>query len=357
MHYGVPEVQARNYIHSTCVEITPVGASNVWVARPYTNMPQMLLDVMDREYDSFDALLARYFEVMDATIERDFHTHQKFRVEREQNSMLPLLSCFVDDCLELGKDIEQGGATYNWTMPSFVGLANVVDSLYAIKTLVYEEKKLTVTQFKAILDDNFKDNEALRLYILNHIPKYGNDLDGIDQYFGMITEHISEVCEKFTGMHRNGDLIPSAFCWIKHAEFGKETTATPDGRPAGFPLGDGSGPCQGRENSGPTASVLSSTKWDHHKFIGGIAVNMKFSKNSLGKDSLDTLCAIVKTFIKRGGFETQINVVDNDTLRKAQENPEAYRDLVVRIGGYSDYFVKLTPQMQEEVILRTAHHV
>jgi len=122
-------------------------------------------------------------------------------------------------------------------------------------------------------------------------------------------------------------------------------------------LGDGSGPCQGRERNGPTASVLSSTKWDHSKFIGGVAVNLKFSKASLGRDSLDAMISIIKTYLKRGGFEVQINVVDNETLKNAQKNPEAYQDLVVRIGGYSDYFVRLSPEMQEEVILRTSHNV
>jgi formate C-acetyltransferase len=142
-----------------------------------------------------------------------------------------------------------------------------------------------------------------------------------------------------------------------HESFGRETSATPDGRKAGFPLGDGSGPCQGREMNGPTASILSSTKWDHSKFIGGVAVNLKFSKSSLGKNSLNTMKSIVKTYLKRGGFEVQINVVDNQTLRKAQLYPQEYRDLVVRIGGYSDYFIRLSSEMQEEVILRTTHNV
>ena len=142
-----------------------------------------------------------------------------------------------------------------------------------------------------------------------------------------------------------------------HERFGRETIASPDGRVAGFPLGDGSGPCQGREMNGPTASVLSSTKWDHHRFIGGVAVNMKFSKNSLGSNSTDSIKGIVKTFLRRGGFEMQLNVVNNETLQKARLHPEEYKDLVVRIGGYSDYFVRLSPEMQEEVIQRTTHNV
>ena len=151
--------------------------------------------------------------------------------------------------------------------------------------------------------------------------------------------------------------MPSVFCWVMHERYGRNTGATPDGRRAGFPLGDGSGPCQGREMSGPTASILSSTKWDHHELIGGVAVNMKFSKSSVKETSLTALKGLIKAFIARGGFEMQINVTDKETLRRAKENPEEYRDLVVRVGGYSDYFAKLSPQMQEEVILRTEHQI
>ena len=357
MHYGVPEAQARSYIHSTCVEITPAAASNVWVASPYTNMPQLLLDLMDREYDSFDCLLDALFEKLDARIKSNFDAECRSRTVRAGNSLNPLLSCFVNDCLKRGLDIERGGAQYNWIMPSFVGMANLVDSLYAVKTLVFDEKKMTLTALKSAADNNFEENEALRRYILDRIPKYGNDCDEIDGLFGIFSEHIAEECKKHVGLHSNANLIPSVFCWVMHEYFGRNTSATPDGRKAGFPLGDGSGPCQGREMNGPTASILSSTKWDHHKFIGGVAVNLKFSKASLGNDSLATIRFLVQTYLKRGGFEVQINVVDNETLRKAQSEPEKYRDLVVRIGGYSDYFVTLSSQMQEEVILRTTHHV
>ena len=163
---------------------------------------------------------------------------------------------------------------------------------------------------------------------------------------------IVKECEKYLGIHSGSNLIPSVFCWVMHERFGRETPATPDGRRAGFPLGDGSGPCQGRELNGPTASVLSSTKWDHTKFIGGVAVHLKFSKASLGKSSLDTMLSVVHTYLKRGGFEVQINVVDNETLRKAKEDPEAYRDLIVRIGGHSRYFYELSDSVKLEFIER-----
>lgn len=353
--YGVKNT--HSYIHSTCVEITPVGASNVWVASPYTNMAQLLLDCMDEPIDTLPALLNALFARLDASIQRNFEAENAQRAHRASHSINPLLSCFVSDCLGRGQDIEQGGAQYNWIMPSFVGMANLVDSVYAINELIFKQHRMTLPAFKRILASDFVGNEALQREILESIPKYGNDIDDIDRYFTLFTEHIVSECKKYTPMFSQGHLIPSVFCWIMHERFGKETGATPDGRRAGFPLGDGSGPCQGREKHGPTASILSSTKWNHSDMIGGVAVNMKFLKSSLGPHSIDTLTSLVKSYLKRGGFEIQINVVDQETLLDARLHPENYQDLVVRIGGYSDYFVRLTPEMQEEVILRTAHEL
>ena len=135
------------------------------------------------------------------------------RHRRNDHCVNPLLSCFVNDCLERGLDIEQGGAKYNWIMPSFVGMANLVDALYAIKELVFDGKQLTLCQLKDILDNNFEGQESLRYQILNKIPKYGNDIDDIDKLFGFFTEHIVAECTRHKGMHSNGDLIPSVFCW------------------------------------------------------------------------------------------------------------------------------------------------
>lgn len=293
IYYGVSKEQAHNYIHSTYAEITPVAASNVWVASPYTKMVQLLLDIMDAEYSSFDELINKYLETLNTRIRANFEKEKRNRIIRAKHTINPLLSCFVNDCLALGTDIECGGGSYNWIMPSFVGMGNLIDSLYALKTLVFDKKKLTICDFKSILDNGFKDNEVLRLNIINNLPKYGNDIDEIDKLYGIIIEHIAAECEKYEGLHRNARLIPGVFCWVMHEQFGKLTPATPDGRKSGFPLGDGSGPCQGREMNGPTASILSSTKWNHSKLI----------------------------------------------------------------GGYSDYFIRLSDEMQEEVIMRSAHEI
>ena len=355
--YGVPKEDSHDYIHSTCVEITPIASSNVWVASPYTNMAQILLDTMTREYADFDEHLQEILHRLDIIIEKNFEEQKRLRIYRSKHSVNPLLSCFVKDCLSRGLDIEQGGAQYNWVMPSFVGMANLVDSLYALKTIIYEQKEMSVSEFKHILDSNFEDCEPLRLRLLNTLPKYGNDLDEIDRYFGIFTDHIVSECKKYQGFLCNANLVPSVFCWVMHEYFGRKTGATPDGRKKGFPLGDGSGPCQGRELCGPTASILSSTKWKHNELIGGVAVNIKFSKNMLGDQLTEVLHSLIRVYMQRGGFELQINVTDRETLEKARKNPENYRDLVVRIGGYSDYFTRLSHEMQEEVILRTEHHV
>lgn len=350
---GLSEQEACAYIHSTCVEITPCKGSAVWVASPYHNLPQMLLDALEEgEYLAFDDLLEALHKRLCQRIDEEAKVQNCLQAERMIHGGDPLVSCFVEDCLARGLDIDEGGARHNWIMPSFVGMANLADSLYAIKTAVYDEESITLAMLRQALKDNYQGKEALRGQ-LQRLAKYGNDDDTVDGFVerinGWILEHIRRL-----RTFRGDAFVPSLFCWIKHEQLGSKTGATPDGRLAGFPLGDGSGPAQGREENGPTASILSSTKWDHAPFIGGIAVNLRFNPDQPGS-GVDTLMQLTRVYHARGGFELQVNCVSGETLRKAQETPDLYRDLVVRIGGYSDYFVRLPANMQQEVILRTAH--
>lgn len=357
--YGLSPAESCRYTHSTCVEITPEASSDVWVASPYHNLAQLLLDTLSDDYPSMDALLDGYFARISEAIRKARREQVKYRWERRL-SCDPLLSCFVHDCLERGIDIERGGARRNWIMPSFVGLSNAADALNVIRTLIFERGELTFDRLRELLRDNFEGEEAMRLHMLSGVEKYGNDDDRADEYPALISSFIAKECRKYDDpdpQNTEGKLIPSLFCWIMHDILGRETGATPDGRKAGFPLGDGSGPAQGREHKGPTSSILSSTKWEHKPFIGGIAVNLKFSKSYMTGGSLEVMKSLVKTYLKRGGFELQINVTDAETLLRAQKEPEQYRDLVVRIGGYSDYFVTLSPTMQSEVIMRTTHEI
>ncbi|MBE6930386.1 MAG: hypothetical protein E7463_08905 [Ruminococcaceae bacterium] len=357
--YGVPYEHACTYIHCTCVEITPIKRSACWVASPYHNLTNYLLELMaepnaDEKYPTFEALLAGYHELLASHIRRGVVDQNRAMTNRMHSYANPLVSCFVDDCLAEGRDIEQGGAAYNWIMPSFVGMANLVDSLVALEELVYKGQEYSLSALRQIMRDNYAGNEALRRRIDQSFEKYGNDCERPDGLVSVINGFILEEVAKYENP-RGGRFIPSLFCWVMHERFGRATEATPDGRPAGFPLGDGSGPAQGRDRTGPTSAIMSTTKWDHSPFIGGIALNLRFSATMFEESLIPKMCALVHTYIDRGGFEMQVNVVDREAMKQAQICPEQYRDLVVRIGGYSDFFTRLDVNMQNELIQRSEH--
>jgi len=334
------------------------------VASRYTNLVQLLLDVLGikkegsvpAEFSDIGQVKQAFYAKLKEKIKNDFIYFNTLMTERTRSFAQPLLSCFVNDCLARGRDTEWGGAKYNWIMPSFVGLANLADSLTIIDDLVFGSKRMSLSELADMLQKNFEGYENIRAYIQNRATRYGNDNEAADALVCELSQKIVEFCEGYENC-RGGRLVPSLFCWIMHDMLGRDTMASPDGRCAGFPLGDGSGPAQGAEKNGPTASILSSTKWDHHKFIGGIAVNMKFSKKNFDGESKEKMASLVKTFMQRGGFEFQINVIDKEILEKARENPEQYNDLVVRIGGYSDYFTRLSKSMQAEIIQRSEHEI
>ena len=363
---GLPPGEACLYQNSTCVEITPIASSNVYVASPYINLLQLLHDllgvpplegdaeVQPRTYASFDALMSAYREHLSEVIRNAVADQNVAQATRRYNGGFPLLSCFVNDCLARGRDIDHGGARYNWIEPSFVGLSNLIDSLTAIRQFMFEEGVVDTEELVRAMANDFEGREELRQMLSNRAPKYGNDDDTVDALAVEITGWIRDEVKKYT-TYLGGAFHPGLFCWVMHERLGRLTCASPDGRRAGFPLGDGSGPAQGRERHGPTAAVLSATKWDHSPMLGGIAVNLKFSRTGVNEEFGAKLADLIETYMRRGGFEVQVNVVDRETLLAARERPEEYRDLVVRIGGYSDYFVGLSPEMQEEVILRTEH--
>ena len=354
--YGVPAERSAEYINSTCVEITPSGCSNVWVASPYYNLCGILLRTLERECAGFDSFLETYFLELAEEIRRGAENQRRDRLARIANRRRPLQSIFTNDCLERGLDIENGGARCNWVECSFVGLANLVDSLIVIRHEIFEEKNMSQSGMLAVLKDDFKNNEALRRKFLNAYPKYGTDNPEPDSLIPPILGRIRAECGKYRMPPDDALYIPGTFCWIMHQQLGQITCATPDGRRSGFPFADGAGPAQGREKQGPTAAVKSVCSWNHVPMIGGCAFNMKFPKTVLASgEAREKLVSLIDSYIRNGGFQVQINVTDNTTLRKARENPEAYADLVVRIGGYTDYFTRLSEGMQQELLLRTQY--
>jgi len=359
--YGVPARESHSYVNSTCVEITPVGASNTWVASPYFSTCQILLEEIESQAAAgdlaaatFEGFLDKYLARLSDRILVDGVIPQNEQRElRRQNGGKPLQSVFTGDCVGRGLDIDEGGARYNWVECSFVGLANLADSLAVIRAEIFERQALDFRTLKKVLDDDFKDQEPLRLHFLNGHPKYGNAAAGVDALLAAVVERVKQECARHRMAPDEAHFIPGAFCWIMHERLGSVCGATPDGRRAGFPFADGGGPAQGREAGGPTSAILSTTSWDHAPLIGGVAYNMKFNSSLFDSpESVKRLEELLVTYLRRGGFEVQVNVVDPETLRKAKAHPDAYRDLVVRIGGYTDYFVNLSPGMQDEVLMR-----
>jgi len=373
----VPDDEACRYISSTCVEITPSGASNVWVASPYYNTCGLLLDEITKQAESerlaqahsdgplaqahsdgpastFEQFVERYRDRLAAGIADGVAEQNRSRRGRQAHMRRPLQSVFTRDCVAKGLDIEAGGATYNWIECSFIGLANLADALYVIREEVYAQKRLSFAQLKEFLDVDFAGLEATRQRFLNGYPKYGQGNAEVDALLAEIVRFVAKTCAGFTVEPDASAYVPGAFAWVMHERLGRETGATPDGRRAGFPFADGCGPAQGRESCGPTAAVLSVTGWDHSRMVGGLAYNLKFNSSLFrSEEGFEGLKALILTYLRRGGFEVQVNVVDGETLKAARVDPEAYRDLIVRIGGYADYFTRLSPEMQDELILRT----
>lgn len=354
---GLPMEDARNYTHSCCVEITPCAKSGVWISSPYHNLMEFLMELLSecRNFSGFDELMTAYRIRLRRKVEAAALYQNRLQLERSRLGSEPLrAACLVHDCLETGLSLDQGGAVYNYTCPTFVGMANLIDSLTAINILVFEEKEMSLTELMRILRENYKDNEPFRKKNITKLPHYGNNEPFTDELAQKVADMLAHICDGLKTF-RGATFVPSLFSYLEHERLGRQTMATPDGRQAGFPLGDSAGPAQGRDKNGPTATILSATCWDHTPFIGGIAVNLKFGKSQMSGESAPKLKALIKTFMERGGFELQINCVDRKTLLKARESPENYGDLLVRIGGYSDYFTRLSPQMQAEIIARTEH--
>lgn len=356
---GCPPQDACNYINSTCVEITPVGGSNVWVASPYFNTCGLLMEELAAQAATgpaatFEQFLTAYKRRLSDKITAEAAVQNQWRRQRRDHGRKPLQSIFTRGCIERGRDIDDGGADYNWVECSFVGIANLADSLEVIRQEVYQRGALSLPQLKAALDADFAGQEPLRQRFLRRCPKYGNQCESVDSLVAHIVAFCVDQCRRHRMEPDESPFVPGMFTWVMHQRLGSATGATPDGRLAAMPFADGGGPAQGRESHGPTAAILSTVSWDHSPMIGGLAFNMKFSRSLLrtsqGRRRLGDL---VETYLRLGGFETQINVVDAETLRQAKVNPEQYRDLVVRIGGYCDYFTRQTPEMQEEIIART----
>jgi len=368
---GVAREHARRYINCTCTEMTPEGYSGIWVVADYMNFAQCLLRVLHGGVDpdepelevprtgaleeptSFGKVLDALKRQLDHTVRENCMRMNRHARVRAASGSWPLLSCFVHDCIETGRDIDEGGARYKFFYPQLVGLATVTDSLVAIKHLVFEEGSMSLAELRDVLACDFAGHEKLRAFVANKLPKYGTNDPEPDALALELFDHYVNEVEKYRNPY--GARYHAGFlAWIQHGKLGEATGATPDGRRAGCALSDSFAAAQGRARRGATGVLESVEKFDLSKAIGAVVVNLRFDKRSLrGAKGRRALADLVRTHFRRGGFQIQVTVADREDLLRAKREPEKFEDLMVRVGGFSEYFVRLDETLQDEIIRRT----
>ena len=354
---------------SGCVETGAFGKES-YILTGYFNIPKILELTLHNGFDPrtgqqlgprsgepetwrhFDDLLAAFEKQMRHFIDLKMRGNQIIERLYARYMPVPFLSILIDDCIANGRDYNDGGARYNTNYIQGVGIGTITDCLSALKKHVYEDHHLTAAEMIAILDQDFAGHEPLRQRLLNKTPRYGNDDDAADELmravFEMFYDMVNGRPTTKGGVYRI-DMLPTT-C---HVYFGSVTGAMPDGRKAGMPLSEGISPVQGADRKGPTAVLKSASKMDHVR-TGGTLLNQKFTPALLeGEKGLTHLAQLVRSYFLLGGHHIQFNVVDAQTLRDAQRHPEAHRDLIVRVAGYSDYFLDLSVALQDEIISRT----
>ncbi len=269
---------------------------------------------------------------------------------------IPLASAMTEGCMESGKDVLSGGAKYNSTGVAGVGFGNLVDSLQLIKHLCFDEKKCTTRELYDAIINDWNGYEDLRAYIKGSAPHYGNAENGPDEYVDWVANTYAEAFATKTGPR--GKYSPGLWPVATHILFGKTTGATPDGRKAGSTLSEGISPVQQMDVNGPTAVLRSAAKFSHKAQTNGTLLNLRFHPAALkGEEGDKKLSELMRTYFDMGGMELQLNVISSETLRKAQKEPDEYKNLVVRVAGFSTYFVSLNNEAQEELISRTENTI
>jgi pyruvate formate-lyase/glycerol dehydratase family glycyl radical enzyme len=370
---GKSVIDARCGGSSGCVEVGAFG-KEAYILTGYFNLPKVLeltlnngtdprtgfkvgLETGDpRAFTSFDELFSAFENQMLYFIDIKVRGNQVIEHLYAKYMPAPFLSLLTDDCIAHGKDYHAGGARYNTSYIQGVGIGTITDTLASIKKYVYEDSSLSMSALLEILAVDFAGHERERQMFLNRTSKYGNDDDYADDLMRRTFEAYLNAIDGRKN-NRGGEYHVNMLPTTCHIYFGSVTGATPDGRKAWTPLSDGVSPVQGADRNGPTAALRSVAKMDHVR-TGGTLLNQKFTPQVLANDEgLDKLVSLVRGYFKLDGHHIQFNVVDANTLKAAQANPEQYRSLIVRVAGYSDYFCDLSKTLQDEIIARTEHDV
>ncbi len=412
MSRGLTLEDARDYNIIGCVEPQKSGKTHGWHDAAFYNMLRPLELVFSNGVDKGVQIGPKTGDVTKFATFEEFYdaykTQNNYMIKLLVNAdnaidmahsklcPLPYLACMVDDCMKNGKTVEEGGAVYNFTGPQGFGVANIADALYAVKKLVFDDKKITMNELDEALKNNFGeisvkditekiaselaqngmeineqnikeiyvnaqkqiDSMSLDKYakireMILDLPKYGNDNDDVDALARDAAYTYTRELEKFKNP-RGGQFQAGLYPVSANVPLGAQTGATPDGRLAYTPVADGVSPTAGRDVNGPTASANSVSKLDHGIASNGTLFNMKFHPSALkGRSGLEAFCAFVRAYFDQKGSHMQFNVVSRETLLDAQKNPENYKNLVVRVAGYSALFTTLSRSLQDDIINRT----
>ncbi len=414
---GLTLQDAREYNIIGCVEPQKAGKTEGWHDAAFFNMCRPLELVfsqgMDKgvqvglptrpveEMQDFEEFYNAYKEQMNYMIKLLVNADNAIDAAHAQRCPLPFLSCMVDDCMKRGLSVQEGGAVYNFTGPQGFGVANMADSLYAVKTLVFEEHKATLKEFREALATNYgkgltremagdmtariaaglkaegqeigekevtvimktvmeasempavKEKGERLLKLIEGVPKFGNDIPEVDAFARDVAYTYTRPLQEYKNP-RGGIFQAGLYPVSANVPLGAQTGATPDGRLAGTPVADGVSPSAGKDVNGPTAAANSVARLDHFIASNGTLFNQKFHPSALsGREGLEKFVALIRAYFDQKGSHMQFNVVSRETLLDAQKNPEKYKHLVVRVAGYSALFTTLSRSLQDDIINRT----
>lgn len=366
---GVASADAADVVPGGCVELGIQGCCNPWVGN-FFNMPKCLelalhngVDPLSGEQvgpatgrpedlDSFETVLAAYERQVEAAMALMADSENLCDRLAGEYLPYPFLSSLVDDCVERGLDITQGGARYNFTEDQGIGIAHVVDSLLNVRRLVFEGRELTLPELVSHLDDDFAGDEALRRRLQRMQPAYGDATDQTSVLARQVLHHYFATVEQYSNP-RGGPHRPGLLVWTLYDIWADCVGALPDGRRRGQALVSSIGPRGEAHVDSPTSIIIDSTSFDHWHCAGALTLNLRFDAASVRSEKgLEALEGLLRVYFERGGMQIQLNVVDRDELLAAQAAPETYAGLLVRVSGFVARFVELCPRMQDEIIAR-----
>lgn len=364
LNRGVSLEDARDYAVVGCVELSIPGKTyGLHDIAMFNLLKVMEIAMQENEGSaelSYDGLLQHIRHKINHYIALMVEGSNICDIGHRDWAPVPLLSSFISDCLDNGKDITFGGARYNFSGVQGIGIANLSDSLHALKGMVFEQQRLSFDEMLAVLKANFatSEGEKIRARLINRFDKYGNDIDDVDNISAELLRHYCKEVEKYRNP-RGGQFTPGSYTVSAHVPLGAVVGATPDGRLAGEQLADGGlSPMLGQDLQGPTAVLKSVSKLDNYLLSNGTLLNVKFTPATLeGEAGLQKLADFLRAFTQLKLQHIQFNVVNADTLREAQQRPQDFAGLVVRVAGYSAFFVELSKEIQDDIIRRTAHQL